>query len=292
MRRLPWIPTIAIGLALITATGIVVYSKFRTTRQVQSATQPAPSMAPEQSEAAPAARPSRQPAPPAMSEIPAFAAERPPEKEPEVSARRVTAQAPGPASPIGVWHNPNLPTVLRIGRKEWGEIPNNGGPPVSGQWERRPDGRMILASWNKNTVLAVRGGGNIIACQEQKPDGEMIGDGLVRIKEDVDWEGLRQARVPIARKHLQQLSGTWTHPNIKIEYQIAPNGQWVERRKNGGVHAQGQWTPLADGSYVVQLQGQEKRRVWSVEEELLGIISIQPNGMMDGDGTLVKAIQR
>lgn len=207
----------------------------------------------------------------------------------EVVPRAGAAAAPKAiALPKVEWVNPNTTTSLFINGNSWEERPNDFGPPVSGVCKRSPDGSLTLFHPNKPKALVVRGGESVIACQERELNGALVGDGLVRFKKGYDWQGKQAIELPIQAQRKQLLSGKWAHPNSKIEYEATNDGQWIEHRTIGGVAAQGKWKQLNDGSFVAELDGGQKRRMWKIEQQLLGVVPIQANGAMDGDGTVAK----
>jgi hypothetical protein len=216
-----------------------------------------------------------------------------PKSEMPVSAGRPRANVgarvgnAGPL-PVGEWVNPKTETSLIIKANGWEEKPNNLGPPVSGVCERSPDGSLTLFHPNAPKAFVIRGGESVIACQELTLNGALVEDGLVRFKKGYDWQGRQAMALPFQAQREQPLSGRWAHPNSEIEYEATNNGQWIEHRTIGGVAAQGKWKQLNDGSFVAELTDGQKRRIWKIEQQLLGVVPIQANGAMAGDGTVAK----
>jgi hypothetical protein len=187
---------------------------------------------------------------------------------------------------FGDWDNPFLQSKLKLGRRSWIEEPNNGGPPMHGELYLFADGSFNLQDFGEDKVLVLRLFKDVLACQEKNLDGAWIKDGYLRFKPGCDWEAKNLKAAPVTAMHRHQLAGEWQHPNHETKY-FVQGRDWIERAKIGGPAVIGKWEPLNDGSFVVNLDNQHRRRVWVVEENLLAILPLDQTGKMLSDGVLV-----
>lgn len=202
----------------------------------------------------------------------------------------------------GVWENanysgvvklvPNRPSPLDLLRAgavgTWRERKRNGEAVADGTWLFREGGQGELRFSRGGEVDAVLVGEHLLALQPYTRAGGLLDDGVVLFREKFDFEGHDCRVAPATDDHKRRIVGKWTHANIETVHEATPVGQWVERRKKGGIHAQGIWQHQQDGSFLVQYENNWKLRVWTTDDGRLVVITFKPDGAMSGDGMLLK----
>ena len=192
---------------------------------------------------------------------------------------------------FGDWDHPKLQSTLKLDQWDrWTLVPDDGGPPSAGVCFMLPDGTLNLRGWTNNTVLVLRLGTNVLACQEKDVNGKWIGDGFMRFKSGFNWRAGNLRRDPPNPQDKQLLSGNWDHPVTNTTYIPVDNKKWTERPQIGGKDLVGDLKRLADGSYHVTLDNNEQRRVWVVEANLLAVLPLNNDEQMINEGFLVRKL--
>lgn len=159
---------------------------------------------------------------------------------------------------------------------------------LTGTWLFRDGGRGELRFSRGGKVDAVLVGEHLLALQPYTKAGGLLDDGTILYRDKFDFEGRDCRVVPATDDHKRRIVGRWTHANLDVLHEVTPEGQWVERRKKGGIHTQGIWQPQEDGSLIVQHENKWKLRVWTTDDGRLAVIVFKPDGAMSGDGILLK----